>query len=217
MHKIRLDLRRVAVDRDDKRVIKKAVMDTSPPGLRPWREVLAPHEDVATGNFRASEFAADLFKVATRSGDTAGTTADPVQFFNRTYLTEGLRDLMGERSAGSRRPERLAGHQPADQLRWRQDALDARAVASRRGHAARDFPQGVQDLLKLTGTETSPQAKAGRDGRQPLAARARTDGDSGEHDVGRAGLAARRQRRLSRSWRQPTQTATPRGRHCRTT
>ena len=49
-------------------------------GLAPWREVLQPHEDVATGNFQASEFAADLYKVA-HGGDASSDYADPVQFF----------------------------------------------------------------------------------------------------------------------------------------
>ena len=35
----------------------------------PWREVLRPHDDVATGNFQAAEFAADLYKVAATSED----------------------------------------------------------------------------------------------------------------------------------------------------
>ena len=38
-------------------------------GLLPWREVLRPHDDVATGNFQAAEFAADLYKVARGEGD----------------------------------------------------------------------------------------------------------------------------------------------------
>ena len=120
VQKIRLDLRRVAADRDDQRVIKKSVLGTVAPGLRPWREVLAPHEDVATGNFRAAEFAADLFKVATRSSETSHDYSDPVEFFNRTYLTEGLRNLIGgavDRLA--RRPERRAGGESTDQLRRR--------------------------------------------------------------------------------------------------
>ena len=33
-------------------------------GLKSWREVLRPHEDVATGNYSASEFAADLYMVS---------------------------------------------------------------------------------------------------------------------------------------------------------
>ena len=71
-------------------------MSVAGQGLKPWREVLPPHDDVATGNFSASEFAADLHMVAFGGDDgTAGpSTRDPVQFFRRTYLTEGLRDLL---------------------------------------------------------------------------------------------------------------------------
>ena len=95
--------------------------------------MLPPHDDVATGNFQASEFAADLYKVATGSADAGDDYADPVAFFSRTYLTEGLRDLIGRavRRLGRRR-QRLPGDQPADQLRRRQDPLDARALAPRR-------------------------------------------------------------------------------------
>ncbi len=32
-------------------------------GLTPWREIIAPHADVAEGNFEQAEFAADLFEV----------------------------------------------------------------------------------------------------------------------------------------------------------
>ena len=49
-------------------------------GLKPWREVLQPHDDVATGNFHAAEFAADLYKVAT-GGEADADYADPVEFF----------------------------------------------------------------------------------------------------------------------------------------
>ena len=61
---IRLNLRRVTADKDDKKVLKAAVDNPEAAGLKPWREVLQPHDDVATGNFAASEFAADLYKVA---------------------------------------------------------------------------------------------------------------------------------------------------------
>lgn len=65
-------------------------------GLKPWREVLAPHDDVATGNFSASEFAADLHMVAfAGTNETLGREyAEPVEFFRRTFLTEGLRELL---------------------------------------------------------------------------------------------------------------------------
>ncbi len=64
VHAIRLNLRRVTADKDDKKTLKAAVDNPEAAGLKPWREVLPPHDDVATGNFAASEFAADLYKVA---------------------------------------------------------------------------------------------------------------------------------------------------------
>ena len=61
-------------------------------GLLPWREVVAPHQDVATGEFLQAEFAADLAKVHNRSAPSE--YADPREFFSRTYLTEGLSALL---------------------------------------------------------------------------------------------------------------------------
>lgn len=61
-------------------------------GLLPWREVVEPHQDVATGEFQQAEFAADLAKVY--SGSAPAEYRDPKQFFSRTYLTEGLSALL---------------------------------------------------------------------------------------------------------------------------
>ncbi len=61
-------------------------------GLLPWREVVEPHQDVATGEFQQAEFAADLAKVHT--GSAPAEYRDPQQFFSRTYLTEGLSTLL---------------------------------------------------------------------------------------------------------------------------
>lgn len=61
-------------------------------GLRPWREVVQPHDDVARGRFALAEFAADLQQV--REGRGAAEYVDAVEFFRRTYLTEGLRALL---------------------------------------------------------------------------------------------------------------------------
>src|SRR6185503_14242963 len=93
-------------DKDDKKVLQLAAVPPESAGLRPWREVLQPHEDVATGNFQAAEFAADLYKVSATQ-DAGKDYADPVQFFSRTYLTEGLKDLI-DRAVG-----RLTGDQNA--------------------------------------------------------------------------------------------------------
>lgn len=92
---IRLNLRRVTADKDDRKITKETTATPESQGLKPWREVLQPHQDVATGNFHAAEFAADLYKVATGDPNQSSDYSDPVQFFSRTYLTEGLRDLIG--------------------------------------------------------------------------------------------------------------------------
>lgn len=63
--------------------------------------MLQPHDDVATGNFHASEFAADLYKVASGAKDQSADYADPVEFFARTYLKKGCGISSAERSAGS--------------------------------------------------------------------------------------------------------------------
>ena len=61
-------------------------------GLTPWREIITPHADVASGRFDQAEFAADLFEVANGTADEE--YQDPAAFFARTYLTEGLTDLL---------------------------------------------------------------------------------------------------------------------------
>ena len=70
-------------------------------GLLPWREVVEPHKDVATGEFQQAEFAADLGKV--HSGSAPSEYRDPKEFYSRTYLTDGLSMLLvGARQAACR-------------------------------------------------------------------------------------------------------------------
>ena len=61
-------------------------------GLLPWREVVEPHQDVATGEFQQAEFAADLAKV--HNGSAPAEYREAREFFARTYLTEGLSNLL---------------------------------------------------------------------------------------------------------------------------
>lgn len=61
-------------------------------GLLPWREVVEPHQDVATGEFQQAEFAADLGKVY--AGSAPSEYSNPKEFFSRTYLTDGLSTLL---------------------------------------------------------------------------------------------------------------------------
>ena len=48
--------------------------------------------DVAQGGFQQSEFAADLTRVY--KGTAPREYSEPIEFFSRTYLTEGLNKLL---------------------------------------------------------------------------------------------------------------------------
>src|SRR5680860_1412012 len=61
-------------------------------GLKPWRLVVAPHPDVASGRYQQAEFAADLAQVY--RGEGSDEYRIPQEFFRRTFLTEGLRLLL---------------------------------------------------------------------------------------------------------------------------
>jgi len=80
---------------------KKAKRDTGPlkaagtttlAGLKPWRKVVQPHPDVASGRYIQAEFAADLAQVL--AGTAEAEYQDPLEFYRRTYLTEGLLALL---------------------------------------------------------------------------------------------------------------------------
>jgi len=61
-------------------------------GLRPWREIVSPHPDVSSGQYVQAEFAADLAQVARNEG--SDEYRDPVEFYRRTFITDGLKDLL---------------------------------------------------------------------------------------------------------------------------
>jgi predicted AAA+ superfamily ATPase len=60
--------------------------------LPSWREVILPHPDVASGRYTQAEFAANLADVV--QDRAAPEYGDPREFFRRTYLTEGLAELL---------------------------------------------------------------------------------------------------------------------------
>ncbi len=61
-------------------------------GLKPWREVIVPHQDVINGTYQQAEFAADLDQV--QRGIASDEYGDPIEFYKRTFITDGLRDLL---------------------------------------------------------------------------------------------------------------------------
>jgi len=94
--KMKMELRRVIFDeqmRFEKRKGGSSVIEsTGSSNLKPWREVVSPHKDVASGRYQQAEFAADLWQV--HIGEGSDEYRDPAEFFRRTYLTESLKDML---------------------------------------------------------------------------------------------------------------------------
>ena len=104
--KMKQELLRVRFDeqvRTEKRKSSGTAIESQATGnLKPWREVVTPHRDVASGRYQQAEFAADLWQVALGQGTEE--YKNPQEFFRRTYLTESLKRLL----AGA--IQRLSGH-----------------------------------------------------------------------------------------------------------
>jgi len=82
--------------------------------LKPWRQVAIPHLDIRQGKFDTSIFAADLGEVL--AGRGAVDYRDACTFFSKTYLTEGLTQLLidvMQRLAGSGKTEAVIQLQTA--------------------------------------------------------------------------------------------------------
>lgn len=75
-----------------RRAASMPVRDGGDVSLTPWRQVIVPHSDVASGLYQQAEFAADLWQVHLDKG--SDEYKNPVEFFQRTYLTNSLRHLL---------------------------------------------------------------------------------------------------------------------------
>ncbi len=125
--------------------------------LKPWREIAVPHEDVLKGTFLQSEFAADLSRV--HAGTATLEYQNPSLFFQRTFITEGMRlllDSVVKRLAGR-------GGDPVIQLQTAfgggktQTMLAVWHLAGGRV-AASEMP-GVSAILDAAGVTELPRAK----------------------------------------------------------
>lgn len=124
--------------------------------LKPWREVAVPHEDVLKGTFQQAEFAADLSRV--HAGTATVEYQDPVLFFQRTFITEGMRlllDSVVKRLAGK-------GGDPVIQLQTafgggKTHTMLAVYHLAKGDAAASDLP-GVPAILDAAGVTELPRA-----------------------------------------------------------
>jgi predicted AAA+ superfamily ATPase len=96
LEKMKMELLRIRFDeqaRSEKRKSAGTAIESSTTGnLKPWREVVTPHKDVASGRYQQAEFAADLWQV--HLGQGTDEYKNPVEFFRRTYLTESLKGIL---------------------------------------------------------------------------------------------------------------------------
>ena len=111
---LRRDLMRQMFEEESRserrRTAAKPTEGTPQAGLTPWRDIITPHADVAAGRFEQAEYAADLALVA--AGGAEPEYQDPHSFYTRTYITQGLRDLL----AGAARRLSSQGGDPVIEL-----------------------------------------------------------------------------------------------------
>lgn len=153
------ELMRARLEAETKRVTPKTESLFGEPvaGLKPWREVVQPHDDVARGKHNLAEFAANLHRVA--KGEGPAEYADPVEFFRRTYLTTGLRALLtqaAQRVAGS-------GGAPVVDLQTNFGGGKTHSMIALyhlcSGLAVTEFPQEVQELLAAADVSALPAVR----------------------------------------------------------
>lgn len=96
VEKLKMELLRVRFDeqvRTEKRRTAGTAIESQVTGvLKPWREVVSPHRDVASGKYQQAEFAADLWQV--HLGEGSDEYKKPAEFFRRTFLTDSLKQLL---------------------------------------------------------------------------------------------------------------------------
>ena len=125
--------------------------------LKPWREIAVPHADVLQGTFQQAEFAADLSRV--HAGTATPEYQDPALFFQRTFITEGMRlllDSVVKRLSGK-------GGDPVIQLQTAFGGGKTHTMLAvyhlAKGEAAASDLPGVPAILDAAGVTELPRAR----------------------------------------------------------
>jgi predicted AAA+ superfamily ATPase len=158
--KLRMELLRLRFEeqaRTERRRSSATTIEGAVAGhLRPWREVITPHEDVASGNYQQAEFAADLWQV--HLGEGSDEYKDPAEFFRRTYLTESLKRLL----VGAVKRLQGLGGDPVVQLQTNFGGGKTHSMLALY-HLCSGIPAGellgVDSLLNEAGLEELPTAQ----------------------------------------------------------
>ncbi|MCG3168781.1 MAG: hypothetical protein CALGDGBN_00288 [Pseudomonadales bacterium] len=158
--KMKMELLRVRFDeqaRGEKRKSSSIAIESAVTGsLKPWREVVTPHEDVASGRYQQAEFAADLWQV--HLGEGTVEYRDPVEFFRRTYLTESLKDML----IGAVRRLTVGGGDPVVQLQTNFGGGKTHSMLALYHLFSGISPSelaGIDAVMAAAGTTTVPTAR----------------------------------------------------------
>jgi hypothetical protein len=158
VEKIKMELLRVRFDeqvRSEKRKSAGTAIESQTTGnLKPWREVVTPHKDVASGRYQQAEFAADLWQV--HIGEGSDEYKKPAEFFRRTYLTQSLNQML----VGA--VQRLAGQagDPVVQLQTNFGGGKTHSMLALYhlfSDAAPGELAGIDDVLKQAGVSRPPK------------------------------------------------------------
>jgi predicted AAA+ superfamily ATPase len=158
--KMKMELLRLRFDeqvRGEKRKAASSLIETAAgAALPPWRDVITPHKDVATGRYQQAEFAADLWQV--HLGEGSDEYRKPAEFFRRTFLTTSLKQLLVnavQRVSGT-------GGDPVVQLQTNFGGGKTHSMLALyhlfAGSAANDLP-GVDEVMADAGVSELPKAK----------------------------------------------------------
>jgi predicted AAA+ superfamily ATPase len=158
--KMKQELRRLVYDeqvRGEKRRAGGSLIEGAAVGtLKPWREVVTPHADVASGRYQQAEFAADLWQV--HLGEGTDEYRKPSEFFRRTFLTQSLRELL------VRGVQRLSsgGGEPVVQLQTNFGGGKTHSMLALyhlfSGAKPSDLP-GIDAVLAEAGVKSVPKAR----------------------------------------------------------
>lgn len=124
--------------------------------MKAWREIAVPHPDVLEGTFLQSEFAADI--TAVRTNRATPEYQDAKAFYQRTFITDGMRRLLIQVA------QRLASRngEPVIQLQTafgggKTHTLLAVYHLAKRKCALKDLA-GIPEIIDAAGLMDVPQA-----------------------------------------------------------
>lgn len=157
VRRLRDEVLRQRWENEERREAKRAApapATSATTGLRPWRTIAQPHRDVREGRYVQAEFAANLSQAA--RGDGPAEYADPALFYQRTFITAGLTDLL----EGALRRLSGTGGEPVIELQTTFGGGKTHSMIALHHLAASKEPAslaGVEPILQTVGLDRMPR------------------------------------------------------------